>query len=164
MIDFDGFGLAAVFGVVLLQQLGAPIPASPLLILAGAKAVDDPLHGASALALAVAASSLGSLPWFYAGRRYGYRVLKLVCRITLSADSCVRQTERVFERYGLPSLLLAKFVPGLARVAAPLSGALRVRLVPFLAYTSAGAALWAASGLAFGLLFYRQIDWLLDRL
>jgi membrane protein DedA with SNARE-associated domain/rhodanese-related sulfurtransferase len=164
ILDFDGFGLVAVFGVVLLQQLGAPIPASPLLILAGAKAMDDPLQGAWALALAVAASSLGSIPWFYAGRRYGYRVLKLVCRLTLSADSCVRQTERVFERYGLPSLLVAKFVPGLARVAAPLAGALRIRMVPFLVYTSAGAALWAASGLALGLLFYRQIDWLLGRL
>jgi membrane protein DedA with SNARE-associated domain/rhodanese-related sulfurtransferase len=149
---------------VLLQQLGAPIPASPLLILAGAKAVEDPRTGVAALVLAVAASSLGSLPWFYAGRRYGYRVLKLACRVTLSADSCVRQTERVFERYGLPSLLVAKFVPGLARVAAPLSGALRVRLVSFLAYTSAGAALWAASGLALGLAFYRQIDRLLGEL
>jgi membrane protein DedA with SNARE-associated domain/rhodanese-related sulfurtransferase len=162
--DLHGIGLAAVFGVVLLQQLGAPIPASPLLILAGARAVDDPMQGAWALALAVAASSLGSVPWFYAGRRYGYGVLKLVCRITLSPDSCVRQTERVFERYGLPSLLVAKFVPGLARVAAPLAGALRIRLVPFMVYTSAGAALWAASGLALGLLFYRQIDWLLGRL
>jgi membrane protein DedA with SNARE-associated domain/rhodanese-related sulfurtransferase len=164
IFDFDGFGLAAVFGVVLLQQLGAPIPASPLLILAGARAIDDPLQGGWALALAVAASSLGSVPWFYAGRRYGYRVLKLVCRITLSADSCVRQTERVFERYGLASLLVAKFVPGLARVAAPLAGALKARLVPFLLYTSGGAALWAGSGLALGLLFYRQVDWLLGRL
>jgi membrane protein DedA with SNARE-associated domain/rhodanese-related sulfurtransferase len=164
IFDFDGFGLAAVFGVVLLQQLGAPIPASPLLILAGAKAIDDPLQGGWALALAVAASSLGSVPWFYAGRRYGYRVLKLVCRITLSADSCVRQTERVFERYGLNSLLVAKFVPGLARVAAPLAGALRARLAPFLLYTSGGAALWAGSALAVGLLFNRQVDWLLDRL
>jgi len=159
--DFDGFGLVTVFAVVLLQQLGAPIPASPLLILAGAKAIDEPLHGVYALALAAAASALGSIPWFYAGRRYGYRVLKLVCRVTLSPDSCVRQTERVFERYGLSSLLAAKFVPGLARIAAPLAGALRVGMVPFLLYTSAGAALWAGSGLALGLLFYRQIDWLL---
>jgi membrane protein DedA with SNARE-associated domain/rhodanese-related sulfurtransferase len=162
--DLNGIGLAAVFGVVLLQQLGAPIPASPLLILAGARAVDDPMQGAWALALAVAASSLGSVPWYYAGRRYGYRVLKLVCRITLSADSCVRQTERVFERYGLPSLLVAKFVPGLARVAAPLAGALRTPMLAFLVYTSGGAALWAGSGLVLGLLFYRQIDWLLGRL
>jgi len=94
----------------------------------------------------------------------GGRFARDGCRVTLSADSCVRQTERWLERYGPASLLVAKFIPGLARVAAPLAGALRVRLVPFLAYTSAGAALWAASGLALGLLLYRQIDWLLGRL
>jgi membrane protein DedA with SNARE-associated domain/rhodanese-related sulfurtransferase len=163
--DFYGsLGLVTVFAVVLLQQLGAPIPASPILVLAGAKAIDDPLHGVYAVALAVAASGIGSIPWFYAGRRYGYRVLKLACRVTLSPDSCVRQTESTFERYGVASLVVAKFIPGLARVAAPLAGALRIRLIPFLIYSGAGAALWAASGLVLGLVFHRQVAWLLDRL
>jgi Uncharacterized membrane-associated protein len=161
---YDSYGLLTVFAVVLLQQLGAPIPASPLLVLAGAKAMDDPVHGIWALALASAASAIGSVPWFYAGRRYGYQVLRLVCRISFSADSCVRRTETAFERYGMPSLIVAKFIPGFARVAAPLAGALRSRLGPFLLYTAAGAALWAGSALLVGLLFYRQIDVLLARL
>jgi membrane protein DedA with SNARE-associated domain/rhodanese-related sulfurtransferase len=160
---YDSFGLVTVFAVVLLQALGAPIPASPLLILAGAKAMDDPLHGTYALALAVVASVIGSVPWYYAGRRHGYRVLKLVCRVTLSPDSCVRRTESAFERYGVASLVVAKFIPGFSRVAAPLAGALRVRVLPFLIYSGAGAALWAGSGLVAGLLFYKQIDWLLGR-
>ncbi len=161
---FGGFALATLFGVVLLQQLGAPIPPGPFLILAGASAANDPLHGVYALALAVAGSALGSLPWFYAGRRYGYRVLALVCRLTLSADACVRRTEGVFARYGMASLVAAKFVPGLARVAAPLAGALRVGLARFLAYSGTGAALWAGTVITLGLVFHRQIDWLLERL
>ncbi len=161
---YESFGLLTVFAVVLLQALGAPIPASPLLILAGAKAMDAPLHGVYALALAVAASGMGSVPWFYAGRRHGYRVLKLVCRLTLSPDSCVRRTESAFERYGVASLVVAKFIPGVARVAAPLAGALRTPLVPFLIYSGAGAALWAGSALVLGLLFNKQIGWLLARL
>ena len=161
---YDSFGLVTVFAVVLLQALGAPIPASPLLILAGAKAMDDPLHGVYALALAVVASMIGSVPWYYAGRRHGYRVLKLVCRVTLSPDSCVRRTESAFERYGVASLVVAKFIPGFSWVAAPLAGALRVGLPSFLIYSGAGALLWAGSGLVAGLLFYKQIDWLLGRL
>jgi membrane protein DedA with SNARE-associated domain len=156
-----GLGLASVFVVVLIQSLGAPIPASPLLMLAGAQAIDDPLHGMYALVLTVGASGIGSVPWFYAGRRFGYRILKLVCRLTLSADSCVRQTEKMFERYGVASLVFAKFIPGLARVAAPLAGALRIRVVPFLLLSGAGAALWAGGGLDPGL--YVAIK-LLDRL
>ena len=161
---YESYGLLTVFAVVLLQQLGAPIPASPLLVLAGAKAMEDPVHGVWALLLAIAGSGIGSIPWFYAGRRHGYRVLKLVCRISFSPDSCVRRTESAFERYGVLSLIVAKFIPGFARVAAPLAGALRARLGPFLFCTAAGAALWAGSALVLGLVFNRQIDWLLDRL
>jgi membrane protein DedA with SNARE-associated domain len=160
---YGGFALATVFGVVLLQQLGAPIPASPLLLLAGAKAMEDPLQGLYALALAVTASGLGSLPWFYAGRRYGHQVLGLVRRIIPSAGAWVRQTEGAFERYGVASLVLAKFIPGLARVAAPLAGALRLGFVPFLLYSGAGATLWAGSAVLLGVVFHRQIDWLLGR-
>lgn len=163
--DFYGsFGLVTVFAVVLLQQIGAPIPAWPVLVLAGASAIDDPLQGIYALAGAVVASSIGNLAWFWAGRRYGYRVLKLLCRMTLSPDSCVRATETAFERHGVASLVVAKFVPGLSRVAPPLAGALGIRTAPFLIYGGAGTALWAGSGLILGLAFHKQIDGLLGRL
>jgi membrane protein DedA with SNARE-associated domain len=149
---------------VLVQQLGAPIPATPLLLLAGAHAATDPIYGVYALALAIFASALGSLPWFWAGQRYGYRVLKLMCRISLSPDGCVRQTETVFERYGAAALLIAKFVPGLARVGPPLAGTFRFSTASFLLYYGAGNALWAGAGVIFGLAFHTEIDWLVDRL
>jgi membrane protein DedA with SNARE-associated domain/rhodanese-related sulfurtransferase len=161
---YGGYGLATVFGAVLLQQLGAPIPALPALVVAGAVAMTDPLQGVYALALAVAASSIGNLLWFWAGRRYGYRVLKLLCRMTLSPDSCVHHAETTYERHGLASLVIARFLPGLATVAPPLAGALGIRTAPFLIYSGAGTALWAGSGLVLGLVFYAQIDRLLARL
>jgi membrane protein DedA with SNARE-associated domain/rhodanese-related sulfurtransferase len=158
------YGLIAVFAVVLVQQLGAPIPATPVLLLAGAHAASDPIYGVYALALAIVASALGSLPWFWAGRRHGYRVLKLMCRVSLSPDSCVRQTENIFERYGAAALVIAKFVPGLARVGPPLAGTFRFGAAGFLLYYGAGNALWAGAGLIFGLVFNAQIDWLLEHL
>ena len=155
------YGLIAVFAVVLVQQLAAPIPVLPVMLIAGAQAALDPVYGVYALALAIAASTLGSLPWFWAGRRYGHRVLKLTCKVSLSPDACVRQTENVFERYGEATLLIAKFVPGLAHVAPPLAGAFGFKTPSFLFYNAVGAALWAGAGLILGLLFYAQIDWLL---
>ena len=149
---------------MLVQQLGAPIPATPVLLLAGAHAVSDPVYGVHALVLAILASALGSLPWFWAGRRYGFRVLRLMCRISLSPDGCVRQTETVFERYGPAALLIAKFVPGLARVGPPLAGTFGFGVANFLLYYGAGNALWAGFGLVLGLAFHSQIDWLMDQL
>jgi len=153
-----------VFGFVLLEQLGAPIPALPVLLLAGAKAIDDPIYGVYALAISIAACMAGDLAWYWAGRRYGHRVLKLLCRISLSPDSCVRQSETVFERRGVATLVVAKFVPGLATVAPPIAGALGLGTSSFLLYNGAGAALWSGAGLLLGLVFHGQIDWALDRL
>lgn len=138
-----------------------PIPALPVLLLAGAKAIDDPVY---ALALAILACMLGDLVWFWAGRRYGYRVLKLLCRVSLSPDSCVRQTEATYERRGVATLVVAKFVPGLATVAPPIAGALGLEFTSFLIYNGAGAALYCGAGLILGLLFHGQIDWLLEQL
>lgn len=166
-MDLSGFyidyGLWIIFGAVLLQQLGAPIPVFPLLILAGARALDHPTHGFWALVLSVLASAMGNYIWFLAGKRYGQRVLKAVCKMSLSPDSCVRQTENTFERYGVLTLVVARFLPGLGMVAPPLAGALGLRTTMFLLYNGTGSALWAASGLALGLVFHTQVEWLLDR-
>lgn len=143
---------------MLVQQLGAPIPAWPLLVLAGAHSIADPLHGFHALNLAVVASLAGTLPWFWAGRRYGHQVLRITCRISLSPDACVRQTESLFERYGVAALLVSKFVPGLAHVAPPLAGAFRLALWRFLLWFGAGSALGALAPLALGALFHEHIE------
>jgi membrane protein DedA with SNARE-associated domain len=139
------------------------VPAIPTLIVAGALAQQGYWHAAVVVALAVVASLIGDLPWYYAGRRYGYRVLNALCRISMEPDSCVRQTEDVFARWGPPSLMFAKFIPGFATVAPPISGALRLGLAPFMGYSAIGAALWAALPVTAGILFHAQVDVVLER-
>ena len=134
----------------------------PVVLLAGARANDDPIFGVYALALSVLACSIADLAWFWAGRRYGYRVLKLLCRVSLSPDSCVRQTETNYERRGAATLVIAKFIPGLATVAPPVAGALGLSVPAFLVYNGAGALLWSGIGLILGLVFHDQIDRMLD--
>lgn len=161
---FAEYGLAAVFGFVLLEQLGAPIPALPVVLLAGAKAAEDPVRGVYALAVAILACTVADSAWFWAGRRYGYRVLKLLCRVAISPDSCVSRTEGAYQRRGVATLVIAKFVPGLATVAPPVAGALGLATSSFLLFNALGAALWAGAALALGLVFHGQIDWLMQGL
>src|SRR5436309_14448683 len=106
------YGLTFVFVNVLLEQLGLPIPAAPTLIVAGALSVRGGLRLVDVLAVSVAASLLADSLWYLLGRRLGPGVLKTLCRISLSPASCVRQTSAAFERWGMPSLLVAKFIPG----------------------------------------------------
>jgi membrane protein DedA with SNARE-associated domain len=152
------YGLPLVFLNVLFEQLGLPIPAIPVLVVSGALAVEKDLSAPRILAVAVAASLLADAAWFALGRRYGFRVLKTLCRISLSPDSCVRQTTTIFERWGLPSLVVAKFIPGFSTVAPPLAGAIKARLLPFLLFDGAGALVWAGAGVVTGMLLHKAID------
>lgn len=158
------YGLAFVFLNLFLQQAGVPVPAVPTMMVAGALAVGGGPAVSLVVAVAVLGSLLGDLIWYVAGRIYGFRVLQFLCRISISPDSCVRQTETRFTRWGAPSLVLAKFVPGFATVAPPVAGALQLPLGAFLAYSTLGAALYAGVAAGAGMFFYREIEWLLGRL
>jgi rhodanese-related sulfurtransferase len=91
-------------------------------------------------------------------------VLKLLCRLSVSPDSCVRQTESAFEKRGVATLVIAKFVPGLAAVAPPVAGALGLKASSFLIFDALGSALYSGTGIILGLIFHDQVDWLLERL
>ncbi len=157
-------GLLAVIVNVLLDQLGLPVPAIPTLIVAGAVAAAGKLSLGALFVGAVLACLIGDTSWYLAGRLYGNRVMKLLCRISLNPDSCVSQTQSRFERWGSNALLIAKFVPGLSIIAPPLAGATQMTLLRFILYTTLGSSLWVGAGLGAGVLLKPQIDRLLPHL
>jgi membrane protein DedA with SNARE-associated domain/rhodanese-related sulfurtransferase len=128
------------------------------MIVAGALAMDGRLSGSGAFAISVAASVVADALWFWAGRRFGYPVLRLLCRVSLSPDRCVQQTEGIFERWGFHSLVVSKFVPGFSTVAPPVAGALRMSLPRFLVAAVASAALWVGAAMGAGALFRREVE------
>jgi membrane protein DedA with SNARE-associated domain/rhodanese-related sulfurtransferase len=136
-----------VFVNVLLQQLGLPVPAVPTLLLAGSLVAAPPMLTKMLMA-AIVASLIADWIWYIAGRAFGYRVLAGLCRLSINPASCVTQTEARFVRWGMPSLVVAKFIPGFSTVAPPIAGALRMSLSGFLLASGVGALLWA--GLALG--------------
>jgi membrane protein DedA with SNARE-associated domain len=163
LLDFVAqYGVLLVFANVFIEQIGVPLPALPTLIVAGALARDGKLSFLALLAVALAASLVADAAWYALGRRYGHRVLKALCRISLSPDSCVRQTASIFERFGMASLVASKFIVGFSTVAPPLAGAMGAKLPAFLFYDALGTLLWAGGGLALGSLFHRQIDGVLS--
>ena len=151
-------GYALLFAWVLLEQIGLPVPAIPLLLAAGALAGSGRMDLALAVGLAVIAALVADLFWYYLGRYRGSRVLKLLCRISLEPDSCVRRTEEVFTRHGAHSLLIAKFVPGLNTAAPPLAGIFRMPVSRFMLFDGLGAFVWAATCAGLGYLFSDQLE------
>ncbi|WP_267224450.1 VTT domain-containing protein [Dyella silvae] len=158
------YGLLLVFINVLVEQAGAPVPAVPTMIVAGALAAMERLSLPGVLAVALLACLLADFAWYVAGRRFGGGVMRTLCRISLSPDSCVRQSELHFERWRGGVLLVAKFVPGLSTVAPPLVGAMGLRPAPFVLFDSLGSLMWVGMAVSLGYLFSDQIDAVLDAL
>jgi membrane protein DedA with SNARE-associated domain/rhodanese-related sulfurtransferase len=152
------YGVLLVFGVVLLEQIGLPIPAFPVLIIAGARAVDQGDNWPLFLAASLLACLISDYFWFRAGKYYGKRILRLLCKISLSPDSCVSQTEDNFMRFGPNSLIVAKFIPGFNTIAPPLAGAMGTRTPRFLWLSLLGALLWSGVGMGLGAWFHNSVD------
>ena len=157
-------GLWLVFANVLTEQAGVPIPAYPTLIVAGAYLTVGEGRVLALVAVGALAAVIADTLWYLAGRRFGTRVLQTLCKISLSPDSCVRQTETIFERFGPGSMVFAKFVPGFASVATALAGALGLRYWKFVLFDLIGSLLWVGVAVAIGYLFRDAIDSALDTL
>ena len=157
-------GHAVLFVWVLVEQLGVPVPAMPLLLAAGALSGTGYLSFFASLLFSVLGAVTSDSVWFQLGRRKGIKILQLLCRISLEPDSCVRRTEGIFSKQGARSLLVAKFIPGLGLVTPPLAGIFRMRFRRFLLFDAIGSALWAGAFLSLGYVFAGQIERVAARL
>lgn len=151
-------GLMLVFVNVLMTQSGVPLPAVPILVIAGAFVAQGQIALAPLILVSVAGSLIGDTLWYVAGRRHGYRILRTLCRIAIEPDSCVKQTESIFERWGASSLMVAKYIPGFATIAPPLAGTMRLGLPVFLAYSAVAALLWSGLPIALGVMFQTEVE------
>ncbi|MEP6609743.1 MAG: VTT domain-containing protein [Burkholderiaceae bacterium] len=148
----------------LLHELGVPVPMTPTALVAGARSVTTSINPVLLIVMIVIGMVIGNAAWFAAGRRYGSAVLKLLCRVSLSPDTCVARTEGTFGRWGWSALVIGRFLPGVTLVAPPLAGALGMSWSKFLALTVAGATLFGVVVIGAGMLLHENIEWLLQQL
>jgi membrane protein DedA with SNARE-associated domain/rhodanese-related sulfurtransferase len=154
-LTYLAIGLS-VFG----QQLCLPLPSMLLLMTAGALAGRGGEHLTIALVLlwSVVACLAADSVWFWLGRRWGSGVIRLICSLTSNPQGSRERSRRMFDRWGLRLLLIAKFVPLLDGVSPPLAGAQGSTVKGFLAYDAVGSVLWSAAYVLVGFLFSRQLD------
>lgn len=150
-------GYVVLFAIAVVNQLGLPFPALPWLLAAGALASSGQLDFGAIVGVAAFGSVVAHFAWYEAGRLAGTKVLRLVCRVALEPDACVRRTQDVYARRGPRTLVMAHFIPGLVTVAQPLAGTLGMSRRDFLAYNALGSLLWAGGFVALGYVFSKQI-------
>ena len=153
LVFFVHYAYLIIFLWVLAEQIGIPIPSIPLLLTAGTLSATHRVSHLLAVLAVLGGCAIADSMWFLLGRRYGNSVLKLLCRLSFEASTCVTKTEGYFTRRGPVTLLFAKFVPGLSTVAPPIAGQSGMTYSKFLLFDLAGSLIWAESYLLAGRFF-----------
>jgi membrane protein DedA with SNARE-associated domain len=151
-------GYLILFAVVFVEQAGLPVASVPLLLGVGALSADGRFSFGAALLVTLAACLPADAIWYELGRRKGYKVLRVLCFISLEPETCVERTTGSFTRHGMGTLVVSKFVPGLSAVATPMAGLLKMRPSQFLLLDALGAALWGGFYLTLGVIFRRELE------
>jgi membrane protein DedA with SNARE-associated domain/rhodanese-related sulfurtransferase len=147
------YGYLLLFAWVLVEQLGIPLPATPVLLAAGALSATGEISFPLALLVGLGAALTSDSAWYLIGRKYGHHVLRVLCKLSMEPTVCVRKTQDSFGRRRGVTLMIAKFVPGLATLAPPVAGENGMPFGSFLFFDAIGATLWLSVLLALGRFF-----------
>ena len=157
-------GLLIVFLNILLARGGLPLPVIPTLMTAAALAHQSFSQIVDVVLVGVSGTLIADFAQYCCSRRYGRRFLGLLCRVSLSPDFCVRQTEMAFARIGPWSLLVAKFIPGLSLISVAMAGVTKMSTLTFLLVDGIGGTLFVSAVVALGVMFHNAITSVLSTL
>lgn len=139
-----------IFALLLAEAVGFPFPASVALIGAGAALASHALSGVGILVCAGIALLIGDSAMFWLGRYTGWALLGFLCRLSMNPETCMLRSAESFYKRGKTTLLIAKFIPGVNTMAAPLAGSMKMRYSQFLRLDFAGAMFYAITYILIG--------------
>jgi membrane protein DedA with SNARE-associated domain len=145
-------GYALTFGLLLAEAIGLPLPAAIALVGAGAAVAAHALWGPYVLFAAITALLLGDTVQFWLGRYMGWALLGFLCRVSINPETCILRSAESFYKRGKVTLVIAKFIPGVNTMAAPLAGSMKMRFWQFLRLDFAGALGYSVTYLVVGYL------------
>jgi membrane protein DedA with SNARE-associated domain len=145
-------GYALTFALLFAEAIGLPFPAAIALVAAGAAVASHTLSGSGVLLAAMMALLIGDTAQFWLGRYTGWALLGLLCRLSMNPETCILRSAESFYKRGKATLVIAKFVPGINTMAAPLAGSMKMRFGQFLRLDFAGALLYSVTYLMVGYL------------
>jgi membrane protein DedA with SNARE-associated domain len=138
----NNYGYLAVFGVVLIEDFGVPLPGETILILgavyAGTGRLNIVLVGVLGFLGAVIGDNIGFAIGHFGGRRLVERYGRY---IFLTRERLNRATD-FFERHGGKIIVVARFVEGLRQANGIIAGISGLHWAKFLLFNAIGAALW----------------------
>jgi membrane protein DedA with SNARE-associated domain len=145
-------GYALTFWMLFAEAMGLPLPAAIALVAAGAAIASHTLLSSGIVLAAMFALLLGDTLQFWLGRYTGWALLGFLCRLSMNPETCMLRSAESFYKRGKVTVVIAKFIPGINTMAAPLAGSMKMRYSQFLMLDLAGALLYTTTYLLIGYL------------
>lgn len=137
------WGYGVIFGAMLLENAGLPLPGETVTLLGGYAAGSGQLNVLGVMAAAAGGAILGDNLGYWVGRRAGWGLILRVGRLLRQSPEQLERLREQFLRHANTSVLLGRFVAVLRVVAGPMAGAVGMPYPRFLLCNTAGAVLWA---------------------
>jgi membrane protein DedA with SNARE-associated domain len=151
-------GYWIIFLAVFLESVGLPVPAALAMVAGGAAGASGILNAPWVFTLCLIAMLLGDLLVYFFGRHMGWFLLGFLCKLSANPETCILRSAESFYKRGKTTLVIAKFIPGISTMAAPLAGSMKMRPGQFLLYDSAGAVLYTVVYAGLGYLFHNFLS------
>ncbi|WP_254933663.1 DedA family protein [Cyanobium sp. WAJ14-Wanaka] len=139
------WGYGVVFGAMLLESAGVPLPGETVTLLGGYAAGSGHLNGVGVIAAASSGAILGDSIGYWLGRRAGWPLLLKVARLLRKSPEQMEVLRQRFLRHAGKSVFFGRFVALLRVFAGPMAGAVGMPYGRFLICNVAGGLLWATT-------------------
>jgi membrane protein DedA with SNARE-associated domain len=143
------WGYAGIFLVVILGNIGLPVPEETVLAAAGYLVWSGRLHLFPVLIVGLASAVAGDNVGYWLGRRYGRAMVERYAHWLLKPGRVVL-AESFVRRYGALAVCVARFVGGFRFLAGPLAGAVGLPFRSFLSGNLVGALLFVPYAVGIG--------------
>jgi membrane-associated protein len=146
----EHWGYIAIFVVVVLGNVGLPLPEETVLAIAGYLAWRGDMHVPMVIAVGIVSAVAGDNLGYWLGRRFGRQALPRYAAWMLGHPERLSAMESFVARRGPLAVVVARFLPGIRFLAAPLAGGLGMRFTPFFTANVLGAVAYVPTVVAAG--------------
>jgi membrane-associated protein len=137
------YGYWAVFGGILLENLGIPLPGETVTVVGGFLAGSEELNYWLVLSSAITGAVIGGTCGYWIGRYAGWPFLLRLGRLFRISQERLLEVKDQFSQNAAKAVFFGRFIALLRIFAGPLAGIAEMSYGKFFLYNLAGATVWA---------------------
>lgn len=140
----ETFGYIGVFGAMLAQGVGIPIPSEATMLLSGVLAGEGKFLLPVVILLGVLGDVMGAVVVYFVFRDGGRPLLEKYGKYALIHVEDIHTAEAWFKKYGPITLLIGKMLPAVRAIVVYPAAIGRMDIKQFIGFTALGSLVWCS--------------------